>query len=125
MKRYYKHGAWNCICDRCGFEFKNDQLKKEWTGLMVCGGCFETRHPQDLIRVPREDSAIPWARPEAEDEFIVLTCDLWSTQGTADFGTADCAIVGRVTPIETLISVFNPTSVALLAISGRSISGVT
>lgn len=70
MKRYYKAGSWNSLCDRCGFEYKSDQLKKEWAGLMVCGGCFETRHPQTLIRVPREDSAIPWARPEATDIFI-------------------------------------------------------
>ncbi len=31
----------NAICDRCGFRYKFYNLKKEWTGLMVCDGCWE------------------------------------------------------------------------------------
>jgi hypothetical protein len=70
MRNYLKLGEWNCICDRCGFEFKSGQLKKEWTGLMVCAPCWEPRHPQDLLRVPRETIAPPWTRPEATETFI-------------------------------------------------------
>lgn len=57
-------GKWNCICDRCGFEFKSDELKKEWTNLMVCSSCWEPRHPQDLLRPRVERGDIPWSRPE-------------------------------------------------------------
>lgn len=125
MRNYLVLGSWNCICDRCGFRYKAEALRKEWTGLLVCGSCFETRHPQTLIRVPREEAAIPWARPEAADTFVAPVCDLWSNQARADFGSANCAVVGTTTPIDILIAVFNPTSIAALAITGRSISGVT
>jgi hypothetical protein len=70
MRNYLVLGKWNVVCDRCGFQFKNDQLKKEWTGLMVCDKCWEPRHPQTLIRVPKEEIAPPWCRPEPEDVFV-------------------------------------------------------
>lgn len=70
MRTYYKAGVWNAICDRCGFEHKSDQLRSEWTGLMVCGPCYETRHPQDLLRVPREQGSVAWSRPSPTDTFV-------------------------------------------------------
>jgi hypothetical protein len=73
MKTYYKPGTWNALCDRCGFKHKSDELKKEWTGLMVCCGCYEPRHPQDLLRVRKEKTNVPWTRPEPTDVFIDVT----------------------------------------------------
>jgi hypothetical protein len=70
MRSYLELGKWNVICDRCSFEFKNDELRKEWTGLMVCCNCYETRHPQTLIKVPEEQIAVPWSRPEPADVFM-------------------------------------------------------
>lgn len=70
MKRKWQ---WSVICDRCGFRYKMWQLKKEWTGLMVCDPCWETRQPQDLIKTPKDDGKIPWSRPEPADEFIDVT----------------------------------------------------
>jgi|TARA_R110000787_G_scaffold168713_1_gene281466 hypothetical protein len=34
------------LCDRCGFEYKLLELKKEWNNLKTCTQCFETKHPQ-------------------------------------------------------------------------------
>ena len=34
------------LCDRCGFEYKLLDLKKEWNNLKTCPNCFETKHPQ-------------------------------------------------------------------------------
>jgi hypothetical protein len=73
MKDYYKPGTYNAICDRCGLQFKADELKKEWTGLMVCEADWELRNPQDLIKVPKEVQAVPWARPEPADTFTSVT----------------------------------------------------
>lgn len=70
MKTYYKHGSYNVICDRCGLRFKAEDLRREWTNLMVCSRCFELRNPQDLLRVPKEDISPPWTRPEADDVFV-------------------------------------------------------
>jgi hypothetical protein len=68
----YVHGAWNAICDRCGFRYKNTQLRKEWTGLRVCSGadtndCYEVRHPQEFVRGKADKKTPPWVRPEAEE----------------------------------------------------------
>jgi hypothetical protein len=77
-------GAWNAICDRCGFQHKNYQLKKEWTGLMVCGKCFETRHPQDLLRVPTENPSVPWTRPDSStDTFVASSSPLTTEDGSS------------------------------------------
>lgn len=64
------------ICDRCGFEYNLNALRKEWTGLMVCSGpatngCWEPRHPQDFVRgVPDSQGVRPNMRPEPADVFI-------------------------------------------------------
>lgn len=70
MRNFLELGKWNVLCDRCGLQFKNTALRDEWTGLKVCKDCWETRHPQTLIRVPKDDSSTPWSRPEPTDVFI-------------------------------------------------------
>ena len=35
------------ICDRCGFEYKYLELRKEWNGLKTCPSCFEPKHQTD------------------------------------------------------------------------------
>ena len=83
-------GQWNVVCDRCGFEYKNVELKKEWTGLMVCKSCFELRNQQDFIRIKPERGAPPWVRPEGADQFVSI-CYLWERSAYADLASADCA----------------------------------
>lgn len=68
----YIPGAWNVICDRCGFEYKNGKLRKEWTGLMVCSGtgtneCWESRHPQETLKAKKDKQTPAWVRPGAPD----------------------------------------------------------
>lgn len=70
MKRQW---TWNAICDVCGFKYKAWQLKERWDGQMVCHLDWETRHPQDLIKIPKDDQSIPWARPEPPDVFVDVT----------------------------------------------------
>jgi hypothetical protein len=63
--------AWRAICDRCGFNRLNHELRREWTGLMVCREtCWEARHPQDFVRGKADRQNPPWVRPEPEDNFI-------------------------------------------------------
>lgn len=40
--------------------------------MMVCKDDWETRHPQDLLRINKEVIAPPWTRPEPPDVFISL-----------------------------------------------------
>lgn len=76
---HFKWGTWWVICDRCGFKYKNTELREEQhTKLMVCRPCLDKRNPQDFMRPPRVEGIIPWSRPEPTD--IVLDssvdCDL-------------------------------------------------
>lgn len=68
----YVPGQWNALCDSCGFKFKSSELQKDYKGLMKCKTCWEPQHPQELIRLPKEDPSVPWARPEPEDVEVVL-----------------------------------------------------
>lgn len=77
----YMKGDWNAICDSCGFLFKASKLRERWDGLMVCSQDWETRHPQDYIKVPTEDTSVPWTRPEQPDVFVEPTY-VASTVGT-------------------------------------------
>lgn len=75
---YYKHGSYNVICDRCGFKFKAEQLRREWTGLYTCSGggtndCWEVRHPLDYIRTKPETPAPIAVSPEPTDSFVSVT----------------------------------------------------
>ena len=79
---YLEFGLWNVICDRCGVKRKNNQVKKEWTGLIVCADkCWEPRHPQDFVRAKPDDQSVPFVRPEQPDVFVSVThsCDAEET----------------------------------------------
>lgn len=66
----FQPGTYNAICDRCGFKWKMCDLKKEWTGLMVCRFCYDPRHPQDLVRAKPETQITGEIRSEPSDSFL-------------------------------------------------------
>jgi hypothetical protein len=62
---------WKAICDRCGLERWASELRKEWTGYMVCADtCWEPRHPQEHVRGVADKQSPPWVRPEPADVFL-------------------------------------------------------
>jgi len=75
MRDEFKPHRHNAICDRCGFKYKSDQLRREWNGLRVCAGpatndCWEPRHPQEFQRFTPDKQAPEWTRPEGVDKFL-------------------------------------------------------
>lgn len=80
--------AWNAICDRCGKKRLNSDLRKEWTGLMVCRvGCFEARHPQDMVRARPDRQNPAWVRPEPEDVLVDISAGNPLLEGLLADGT--------------------------------------
>lgn len=77
---------YNVICDRCGFKYKNHELRKEWTGLMVCEYCWELRHPQDFVRARPDQKPLPWTRPQPTDIDVGVDINA-DTQTTIPDGT--------------------------------------
>jgi hypothetical protein len=64
---YIPGGVWAC-CDRCAFNVRFWNLRREWTGLMVCGPCWDPR-PAELTppRIGPEGVPLPNARPDPGD----------------------------------------------------------
>jgi hypothetical protein len=53
-----------------------DEMRQEWTGLIVCEECWEIRHPQDFVRGVRDDQAPEWQiRPCPVEKFTGITDD--------------------------------------------------
>jgi len=91
-KNNYKKGDWNVICDVCGFKKRASEVRLRWDGLYVCQEDWETRHPQEFLRTPKDDTSVPFTRPEPSDiEIEINGCSLLELGGGADYGTADCA----------------------------------
>ena len=93
MRNYFKSGSWNITCDRCSKKTKADEIKKEWTGFLVCPVCFEHRQPQDFVKARVDKITVPFQRPRPPDVFI-NSCSAWGINSVADVGGADCAVVG-------------------------------
>lgn len=98
---WFKSGKWNAVCDVCGFNFKNTELKLRWDGLMVCEGDWETRHPQELIRPLPVGEAPPWTRPTVTETYVDFTnaapqgCSPLGVYSNAGIGTAGCMQAGN------------------------------
>lgn len=62
----WKRGQWYAVCDVCGFKFLSGVMRERWDGLTVDPACWETRHPQELIR-PVKEQTPAWTNPEGAD----------------------------------------------------------
>lgn len=57
-------------CMRCGFEVKEGELRKEWTGNRVCKPCFDPK-PEDLKAPRLRPEGIPKrSAPEPEPRYV-------------------------------------------------------
>jgi len=65
METSYRPGGTYGICDRCGFQYRLSELRKEWTGLMVCRDDWDPK-PDELtpIKVKPEGVPKPNSRPD-------------------------------------------------------------
>ena len=57
----------------CGFQYGSHEIKRRWDGALVCEYDWETRHPQDLIKVRAERSAPYPTSPEPAEVFTDIT----------------------------------------------------
>jgi len=73
---YIAGGAYG-ICDRCGFQFRLRELRKEWSGLMVCSKDYDPRPPEMTPpRVKAEGVPLPNARPDNQNaDYVEITAD--------------------------------------------------
>lgn len=70
LSNQYKAGDHLSTCGRCGFTRYGSQMKKEWTGLVVCPECWDPRHPQDFVRAKADKQSVKDPRPAPEPHFL-------------------------------------------------------
>ncbi len=68
----WKSGDHWVVCDVCSKQTRASSIKKRWDGLLVCPDDYETRHPQDLLQVRKEDTSVPFSRTEPPDTFTTV-----------------------------------------------------
>lgn len=91
MKSTTWPGNWKVACHRCGFWYPSSEIKKEWTGLLVCGECWEPRHEQTLIQIRGEVAVPSFVSKDQTPDIFQGVCDITTNSGYADLGAADCA----------------------------------
>lgn len=70
MTKLYRPGDHLAICDSCGLRFYGSELRKNYRGFMVCKDDYETRHPQESIKVKKERIKVDNPRPQTADRFL-------------------------------------------------------
>lgn len=91
MKNYFKSGSWNVICAVCGVQYKSDQIRKRWDGLLVCSEDYENRNILDFTRVKPEMGSVPFSNPDPITDTFISVIYVTAYFGAADFGQADYA----------------------------------
>lgn len=69
-RRGYQPGNHWVLCDRCGMDYRRSEIKKEWTGLMVCDDCWD---PRPIYRAtPSDKISVSDPRPDQPDRFLEI-----------------------------------------------------
>lgn len=85
----YAPGKHYVQCQRCGIDYMDDQVTREWNGAIVCKECFETRHEQEFVRAPQDKiAASGLVNPEPADTFVTVNWATSDIPGVPD-GTND------------------------------------
>lgn len=72
--------AW-AVCDRCGFEYRQNAMRSEATGIIVCYSCNDgkfdrLRHPQNKpARARREGRPVPNGTAPIDTTMLLATED--------------------------------------------------
>jgi len=55
------------ICDYCGFKYRKSQTRKNSDGFIVCAKDWEPPHPQERVRIVKDNGTVRDARPRQTD----------------------------------------------------------
>lgn len=99
----YIPGDYWMVCDRCGFDYRQSEMRQTWDGLWVCQKDWEPRHPQDFVKGIPDHQEVPVARP-AESQ----------TQATT-------TLLGARTTGETYVNLASTSGISLWGTIGISL----
>ena len=70
MSKPYRQGRHTVICQQTGFEFYDDEVVRQWDGLIVGKKFADYQHPQELRRSRPERAVQAPLNPEPPDTFV-------------------------------------------------------
>jgi hypothetical protein len=89
-----KGGGWG-VCQKCGWKYDLNDLKREWTNLRVCTTCWDPRPPQlSAPSVKPEGLARQDASPEPTFAEAASESYTWGTIAASSTATTAVTIAG-------------------------------
>jgi hypothetical protein len=84
-----------------GFKVDLDRLVRQWDNQLIFDRYVDKRNPQDFVRGIKDDQSLPFARPEAPNQYIAQPL-IWEDGSimTAEDGTV--ILSEGVVPEDTL-----------------------
>lgn len=80
----YISGSHWALCDQCGSQFREEDLQETWDHFWVCDEDYETRHPQDFLRVRAEVISVEQPiRPEDTTNTVTAATTIGAVTTTA------------------------------------------
>lgn len=70
MSKPYRLGRHTVTCQQTGFELYDDEVIRQWDGLVVGRQYADYQHPQETRRSRPERSPPPPLNPEPPDTFV-------------------------------------------------------
>lgn len=94
MENNYRPGDHKVHCGRCGKDYHASEMRREWTGNIVCNRCWEPRHPQEFLRATKDKIAADGlVRSKSDPTYVSVQCTTRS--GVAGIAIAGCAIANN------------------------------
>ena len=70
MVEGYRPGRHRVVCDQTGQEVWDDEVRRQWDGLIVRKKSWDPRHPQELIRTRPERGTVSPHRPVPDPIYL-------------------------------------------------------
>lgn len=121
-KNHYIPHEWNTVCDVCSKKIKASESRLRWDGFLVCRDDYEIRHEQDFVKSKQDQITVPYTRPVPELIFTFV-CSLYTSQGRADMGEADCARADIIADPADYCTITGSTATPGYATVGCAVTG--
>jgi hypothetical protein len=90
----YRPGQHWVQCDVCGFNYRLNEVRERWDGLVVCRKDFERRHPQDFVRAKADDSSAKGLVRQEKVGTEAAVCSAIGRDARVGNAIVGCSVVG-------------------------------
>lgn len=89
----YHYGDHLVVCDRTGRVIHSSEAVEDWTGITVHYSEYDGPHPQDFLKVKKDNQSVPGASPDVDGGETVV-CTAKGRDSRVGYATVGCSVVG-------------------------------